>query len=107
MNYAFGDKMTLEYLITTLQANRTILRGEYCVKSLKVFGSYASNLQTEDSDIDFLVDFTPEVSDIFEAKYCLREYLQSLFHKEIDLARSKYLKPYVRNEIVKSARYAI
>jgi uncharacterized protein len=99
--------MTLEYLIATLQANRTILKEEYCVNSLQVFGSYASNLQTEDSDIDFLVDFNPDVTDIFEAKYSLREFLQSLFHKEIDLARSKYLKPYVRNEIVKSARYAI
>jgi predicted nucleotidyltransferase len=99
--------MTLEYLIATLQANRTILKEEYCVKSLQIFGSYASNLQTEDSDIDFLVDFTPEVSDIFEAKYCLKEFLQSLFHKEIDLARRKYLKPYIKNEIVQSARYAI
>ncbi len=80
---------------------------EYRVQSLRIFGSYAMNQQTEDSDIDFLVDFTPGTKDIFEAKFRLRKYLQSLLNKEIDLARSEYLKPYVRNEIEAQARYAI
>lgn len=99
--------MTLDQLIEILKNNRKTLQEDYHVQSLRIFGSYALNQQTEDSDIDFLVDFKPGTQDIFEAKFRLKEYLQSLLNKEIDLARSEYLKPYIRKEIVAQARYAI
>jgi predicted nucleotidyltransferase len=39
------------------------LAEEYPIKSLSCFGSYADGTQTEDSDIDFLVEFaTPAIS---------------------------------------------
>jgi predicted nucleotidyltransferase len=44
---------------------RTVSRlaEEYPIKSLSCFGSYASGAQTENSDIDFLVEFsTPSIS---------------------------------------------
>jgi len=99
--------MTLQYLIETLRANRNVLTDEYCVKSIGIFGSYAFNKQTEDSDIDFLVEFSKPDIDIFEAKYRLRTYLQTLFHKDVDITRSKYLKPFARTEILSSTQYAI
>jgi predicted nucleotidyltransferase len=39
------------------------LAEEYPIKSLSCFGSYADGTQTEESDIDFLVEFaTPGIS---------------------------------------------
>ncbi len=99
--------MTLQYLIDTLRTNRNILMEDYYVKSLGIFGSYAVNQQTDESDIDFLVEFSTQDIDIFEAKYQLKTYLQNLFHKDVDLTRSKYLKPYVKNEILSKTQYAI
>ena len=99
--------MTLEHVIDTLQANKKVLIGEYYVKSLGIFGSYACNQQKENSDIDFLVEFSKPDLDVFEAKYQLKSFLQRLFHKEIDLTRSEYLKPYAKSEILSTTQYAI
>jgi predicted nucleotidyltransferase len=106
-DYGHGAYMTLQYLIDTLRANRNVLTEEFCVKSIGIFGSYALNQQTEDSDIDFLVEFSKPNIDVFEAKYQLKTYLQNLFHKEVDLTRSNYLKPFVKTEILSSTQYAI
>ncbi len=99
--------MTLNYILKILESKKDILLKEYGVKKLGLFGSYVANKQTNSSDIDFLVEFVPGITDMFDTKSRLKEYLQSLFHKDVDLARSKYLKPYVKREILNSTIYAI
>lgn len=99
--------LTLSKIISTLKANQDILETEYQVKSIGIFGSFALNTATEYSDIDVLVEFNDAARDIFDAKYNLRTFLQSTFSRDIDITRSKYLKPYVRDEILKSTKYVI
>ena len=54
------------------------ISSKYPLKKISLFGSYATDEQNEDSDVDFLVEFTsPSVSlfTIAELKYDLQDIL--------------------------------
>ncbi|MCF6093281.1 nucleotidyltransferase family protein [Microaerobacter geothermalis] len=67
-----------------------------------VFGSYARNEQTDNSDIDILVEFSRPVGFEF---FDLKDYLESLFNKPIDLVTVKALKPYIKEEILSEVQF--
>ncbi len=48
--------MNRDEILTKLEENREAIRG-FGVRRLGIFGSYARGDQTENSDMDFLVDF--------------------------------------------------
>jgi len=48
--------VTRDYIISTLRKNKPALEKELGVNALALFGSYAKNKQTEDSDIDLLLE---------------------------------------------------
>lgn len=98
--------LSLDDIITALSSRQELLRGKYAVKRIGVFGSYARGDQTDSSDIDFIVEFSEDVSDLFDIKYQLRNFLADLFHAKVDLANREAIKPYVLNEILKETRYA-
>ncbi len=72
------------------------------VKRIGVFGSFVRNEQKEDSDIDFLVEYSPG-SKNFENYIALVNYLEKSFSRNVDLLTpesiSKYFKPYIEKEI--------
>lgn len=56
----------------------------YPVKNVKIFGSYAEGKQTEDSDVDLLVEFySPHVSLFIISGLQIR--MQELLGKDVDL----------------------
>ncbi len=77
------------------------MKEKYHVRSFLLFGSYAKGEQTEQSDIDLLVDFQ-QIIDMFEM-IDLQEYLQNLFGKKVDLGTKKGLKSFVKNSILSEA----
>ena len=67
---------------------------EHRVNSIAVFGSAAKNAMHENSDIDFLVQFSEEI-DVMEYAdnyFKLLEKLQKITGKRIDLVSRKSLK---------------
>lgn len=66
----------------------------YGVKSLYVFGSGSTNKFNEDSDLDFLISFSNELSieDYTENYFTIHYKLQELFNKKIDLVTEKSLQ---------------
>ena len=87
-------------IIQTLKAHSYELRQHYHIQKMGLFGSFSRNQQTEESDIDFIIELDANTKDIFETKQQLRRYLNGLFYRNIDLAHYKYLKPYARQEIL-------
>ena len=71
------------------------------VKNFFLFGSYAKGLQTNESDIDLLVEFSKEV-DMF-TMLDLQEFLADLFGKKIDLGTPQGLKNNIKNQILQEA----
>lgn len=80
---------------------------EFCAKhrirKLALFGSVLRDDFNEDSDIDVLVEFEPDVSlglDFFTIQF----ELEDLLGRRIDFATPEMLKRYVRRRILDSAQ---
>jgi len=98
--------LNFEEIISILSRYRERLQTEFGVRRIGVFGSYARGEQTQESDIDFIVDFADDLMDIFETKYQLRRFLSEIFNKQIDLANYKSIKPYVLENISREIKFA-
>ena len=91
----------LQYLST----NKQKISKKYHLKKLGVFGSYARNEQTINSDLDLLVEFEDDTPDLTEKKYFLRKEIQSIFNLQVDICREKYIKSIFRKQILSEAIY--
>jgi predicted nucleotidyltransferase len=75
------------------------------VESIALFGSAAKGLMNEQSDIDFLVQFSDEINVLEYADnyFSFLESLEKLFGRKIDLVSKKSLKnPILIEEIDRS-----
>ncbi len=96
------DKIySLNEIREIFNTHKSFLSERYSVASMYIFGSYAKNTQTPESDIDLLVNFnkTVDMFDFIE----LEEYLSKIFNKKIDLGTPKSLKKFVKNKILDEA----
>ncbi|MCX5961583.1 MAG: nucleotidyltransferase family protein [Cyanobacteria bacterium] len=73
---------------------------QYKIKTLALFGSTARNQATENSDLDFLVEFIG--TSTFDGYMDLLFYLEDLFKRPVDLVTEKALRaelrPYIDSE---------
>lgn len=77
----------------------------HSVKSISLFGSVVSASMTEDSDIDFLVQFSEDINllDYADNYFSLLEGLKTILNRNIDLISVKSLKnPILKQEIYRS-----
>ncbi|WP_460539098.1 nucleotidyltransferase family protein [Echinicola sediminis] len=75
------------------------------VASISLFGSAAKESMNEDSDIDFLVQFSNEIDvlDYADNYFSLLEGLENILNRKIDLVSIKSLKnPVLKDEIYRS-----
>ena len=92
---------TIDEIRNILENNKNYFQEKFFVDKFMLFGSYAKNQQTTDSDIDLLVSFTKPI-DMFEF-INLQDYLTELFNKKIDLGTSNSLKKFIKDKILKEA----
>ena len=92
-------------IIQFLSANKQNISRKYHLKKLGIFGSYARNEQTIESDLDLLVEFEDNTPDLTEKKDFLRKEIQSVFHIPVDICREKYIKPVFRKQILSDVIY--
>ncbi len=98
---AKGKVYTIDEIRKILQNHKSYFEEKYFVEKFMLFGSYAKNQQTSESDIDLLVSFTKPV-DMFEF-IDLQDYLTKLFNKKIDLGTANSLKKFIKDKILKEA----
>lgn len=95
-----NDKVySIDEIRNIINSHKDMFEKKYQVKNFLLFGSYAKDLQTPESDIDLLVNFIKPI-DMFDF-IDLQEYLSNLFHKKIDLGTVNSLKSFVKNSILK------
>lgn len=76
---------------------------KYKIRELSLFGSRVRGDFTENSDFDFLVDFSPD------AKIGLFDYsriqidLEEMIGKKVDLVSKRGLKPLIRDTVLSEA----
>ncbi len=89
---------TLQEIKETLSEYMPKLIQEYKLKEIGVFGSYIRNRQTEESDVDILVDFE-EVPSLFEL-VGLKIELSDLLNMDVDVVMKSALKPHTGKRIL-------
>ncbi len=71
------------------------------VKSISIFGSYATGEKHEGSDIDFLVEFH-EGADLLDM-VGLKIELENLLGKKVDIVTQNSISQYLREKIINQA----
>ncbi|WP_297484706.1 nucleotidyltransferase family protein [Sulfurimonas sp.] len=93
--------MTKEYILEFLRENKELLKENYNVTKIGLFGSYSRDEAQENSDIDLLV----EMPSSFDTYYDFKEFLEEKFNKKIDLGYEKSLRPFIKKSIIEDIIY--
>jgi len=96
--------MTKDEIIKLLREHRADLE-RLDVKSLALFGSVVRGEARENSDVDFLVEFSKPVG-LFKF-LDVKNYLESLLKCKVDLVTPDALKQQLRKNILAEAARAI
>jgi predicted nucleotidyltransferase len=94
--------LTAEQIIDVLGKHREELR-VLGVRRLGLFGSAVRGEATEASDLDFLVELDRKT---FDAYMDVKELLERLFGRRIDLVVADAVKPQLRPRILQETVYA-
>ena len=89
------------HIITFLKQNKQQIQDKYKVNKIALFGSFARDEATENSDIDILVDMTPSFDNFFDLKY----FLEDEFKTKVDLGKEKNMRLFIKNKIQKDLIY--
>ncbi len=85
-----------------LRRYKPLLRERFKVKEIGVFGSYVRGEQSEESDVDIIVEFYAPIGWEF---IDLKEFLEEILGKKVDLVTVKALKPQLRDKILKEVAF--
>lgn len=80
---------TMQEIRKTLTDHRSQLIDKYPIKSIAIFGSYARNEQTDNSDIDIMVEFNDKIGIKF---IDLADELENYIGIKVDLVSRNGIK---------------
>jgi len=87
----------------TLKELKPFLMKKFKVKEIGIFGSYVRGEESEESDIDILVEFSEQIGWEF---IDFKEYLEDVLGMSVDLVTMKALKPQLKDRILEEVIYA-
>ncbi|MCK6622937.1 MAG: nucleotidyltransferase family protein [Calditrichaceae bacterium] len=94
--------LTRSEILNVLKAIKPEIHAQYGVKDIGLFGSFVREEQTQNSDIDILVEFDRPIG--FFKFLELEEYLTGRLGRKVELVSKKALKPrigkYILEEVV-------
>jgi predicted nucleotidyltransferase len=94
--------ITKTEILSKLTELKPILYKDYAVKEIGLFGSYSDNSNTEESDIDILVELEKPIGWKF---FTLELFLENVFNKKIDLVTKNALKEQIKDQILKQVNF--
>lgn len=89
-------------ILALLNEHAVEMAQRFQIRQLGLFGSYARNEASLQSDVDILVDFKQPT---FDNYMDLKFYLEDLLHRKIDLVMADTLKPRLKPRILREVRY--
>lgn len=100
-NKNMSKKKQLETFKTILQKQFPLLKEQYAVATLEVFGSYVRHEEKTDSDLDILVTFNEAPSLLKFIR--LERQLSELLGVKVNLVLKDSLKPAIGERILREA----
>lgn len=95
--------LTKESILHFLREHKDLFKKEFDVDEIMLFGSYSRDEETEDSDIDILID-TEKKS--FDNRFRLKELLEKEFNKKVDLLYRDSVRRFIMRTIKDELIYA-
>ncbi len=96
---------TRDQLLLFLSRNKDLFRERFHITRIGLFGSYARGEQTDKSDIDLIVEFEENTRDLYEVKIRLKKFIKAETGKDVDICREKYIRPGIKEHILKETTY--
>jgi predicted nucleotidyltransferase len=93
--------MKKQDIIDYLKKHKSVFKQKYGVEKIALFGSYAKDCANEKSDIDLLVDMTPEYKKFFS----LRREIEDALGKKVDLSFFDNVRLFIKDKIKKELIY--
>jgi len=90
---------TFDKVKNIVTEEKNVLAANYNVAGVSVFGSVARGEETDESDIDMLVDFHEPIG-LFKL-VALESYLTKKLGQKVEIATRKSLSPYIKDSILK------
>lgn len=95
----------LETLKTQLAELKPTLQRDYHVTELGIFGSYVRGEQTENSDVDILIDFEPGFRFGLVTFCNIENQISDALGEKVDLVMKRALKPRIGKRILQEVIY--
>jgi len=89
-------------VLSKLKELKPRLEEEFAVYKIGVFGSFAMETHSQDSDIDILIEFKKPIGWKF---FTLELFLEGIFGRKIDLVTRNALKQQIRDSILQQVSY--
>lgn len=94
--------MTKQDVLDYLKEHYQEFHNKYKVEKIGLFGSYARDEATKESDIDIFVQMHPKLLDMIAIKQLIEEDL----HQKVDIVRLREkMNPYLKKRILQDGIY--
>ena len=95
------EALTKENILEFLRENKDFFKKEFDVDRIMLFGSYARDEATKESDVDILIE--SEIKS-FDKQFRLKLFLEKSFNRKVDLAYRdavrKFVMRFIEGEII-------
>jgi predicted nucleotidyltransferase len=90
--------------LSTLKSNEREI-SKYGIRAIGLFGSYVRDEQSENSDIDILVDFEPDKEN-FDNYMAVYDMIEKMFkNQRVEIVTKNGLSPYIGPKILNEVKY--
>ena len=89
----------IEKYTKLIESNIDILKDNYKVKNIGLFGSLVREEQTAKSDVDIMIEFSASVGLFHFIR--LKNFLGDILNCKVDLVQKGAMKPYIEKQVLK------
>ncbi len=93
---------TKNSILEKLRELKPMLKKDYSVTEIGLFGSFSDDTYTDNSDIDILIELERPIG---WRIFTLEIFLEKTFGRKIDLVTKGALKEQIKNQILKQVKY--
>jgi len=95
------EKLTKEEILDFLRKNKPFFKEQFNVDAIMLFGSYARDEATPESDVDILIESKKKS---YDSLFTLKELLENEFQKKVDVfyrdSVRRFIMRFIKEELI-------